>query len=125
MSKAPPLVAIVDDEASVRRAFERLLSSMDIEVETYASGQAFLDSLKQHKPDCILLDLHMPGVSGFEVQDYINAKGLKVPIIVITGHESDEARTRAMAGGAVQFMLKPVSDVELLQSIRATFERSS
>jgi FixJ family two-component response regulator len=121
MSPAVPVVAIVDDEDAVRRALERLLRSAGCEPQVFSSGETFLESLSRRKPDCVVLDLHMPGVTGFDVQVRLNASGFHVPVIVITGHDSAESRDRVRALGASAYLRKPVGAKVLLDAIeRAT-----
>lgn len=118
MTNPRPLVAIVDDEEPVRKALGRLLSSAGLDVETFPSGAAFLESLKNHSPDCVVLDLHMPLMNGFEVQARLAApRGMPVPVVIITGHDSDETRERALATRPVAYLRKPVDDQTLLDAI--------
>ena len=125
MSRTVPVVAIVDDEDSVRRALERLLRSAGIAPEVFASGEKFLESLSLRRPDCVVLDLHMPGVTGFDVQARMNASGCRIPVIVITGHDSAESRARVEALGAAAYLRKPVGANLLLEAIqRATTGRN-
>jgi FixJ family two-component response regulator len=114
-----PLLAVVDDVAEVRIALTRLVSSAGFEVETFDSGAAFLRSLDDHEPDCVLLDLHMPGANGFDVQRAMALAHAGVPVIVITGHDSSEARFRALSGGAKGYLCKPVAGKTLLETIDA------
>ncbi len=114
-----PLVAVVDDDESVRLALRRLLRSAKLDVETFASGAEFLESLKAHQPDCLVLDLHMPRISGFAVQAWLAEAGLPLPVVVITGHDSQEIRARALAGGVAAYLPKPVDDKLLLSAIEA------
>lgn len=118
MSSQSPLVAVVDDEPEVRRALQRLLRSAGFAVEVYASGAAFLDGLPDHRPDCLVLDLHMPGSDGFALQDALSRRGSMIPVVMITGGESVGARARALTGGASAFLCKPMEDTELLAAIR-------
>jgi FixJ family two-component response regulator len=114
----PLLIAIVDDEESIRKALSRLLrASGGYEVETYSTGAAFLASLETRKPDVVVLDLHMPGLSGFEVHASIVALDRGLPVIVITGHDSPETRQRALDGGAAAYLRKPIDEKLLLQAI--------
>jgi FixJ family two-component response regulator len=113
------MIAIVDDEESVRIALRRLLRSACLDAETFPSGVEFLESLKTHQPDCIVLDLHMPLVDGFGVQARLKEEGFLFPIVIITGHDSSEIRERALAGGASAFLGKPVDDQALLDAIAA------
>ena len=102
MSKTRPLVAIVDDEEPIRKALTRLLRSGGLDVESFPSGSEFLESLPAHRPDCVVLDLHMPVVNGFEVQARLVEFG--VPVVIITGHDSDETRARALAGRPAAYL---------------------
>jgi FixJ family two-component response regulator len=119
MDKKPPLIAIVDDEESIRRALERLLRSAAMDVETFSSGDAFLAAVATSPVDCVVLDIHMSGVSGFDVQAQMVQSGSSVPIIVMTGHDMPDSRVRALAAGAVAYLLKPVDERVLLDTITA------
>jgi FixJ family two-component response regulator len=110
-------VAVVDDEVSVRKALGRLLRSAGMEVGIFPSGAAFLANLQDWEPDCVVLDLHMPEVNGFDVQDRLRELGKDLPMIVITGHDTTEARALAMSGGANLYLLKPIEDRVLLDGI--------
>jgi FixJ family two-component response regulator len=112
-----PLIAIVDDEEPVRKALKRLLMSAGFEVDVYADGRAFLSSLRTRAPRCVVLDLHMPHVSGLEVQERLAAVRSTLPVIVITGHDSDSTRTTALANGASAYLRKPVDEQVLLDAI--------
>jgi FixJ family two-component response regulator len=115
VSKTRPLVAIVDDEEPIRKALMRLLRSGGLDAESFSSGSDFLESLPNHQPDCVVLDLHMPVVSGFEVQARLAKSG--VPIVIITGHDSDETRAKALSGKPAAYLRKPVNDQVLLDAI--------
>lgn len=115
MSKTRPLIAIVDDEEPIRKALTRLLRSAGLDVESFPSGSEFLKSLPTRQPDCVVLDLHMPVVSGFDVQADLAKSGM--PVVIITGHDSDETRTRALAGRPAAYLRKPVNDQILLDAI--------
>jgi FixJ family two-component response regulator len=117
VAKKPPLIAVVDDDPFVRKALERLLRSAGLSVEAFASGVAFLESADDHEPDCVVLDLHMPEVSGFEVQSRLARAHAGVPVVVITGHDTPESRSRALGGGAKSYLTKPVDDEALLNAI--------
>jgi FixJ family two-component response regulator len=109
------LIAIVDDEEPIRKALTRLLRSAGLDVESFPSGSEFLKSLPTRQPDCVVLDLHMPVVSGFDVQADLAKSGM--PVVIITGHDSDETRTRALAGRPAAYLRKPVNDQILLDAI--------
>ena len=117
MSKTQPLIAIVDDEEPVRKALTRLLRSAGLDVETFPSGVEFLESLSTRRPDCVVLDLHMPQVDGFAVQARLAEAGNRLPVVIITGHDSDETRDRAMAARPTAYLRKPVDDQTLLDAI--------
>jgi FixJ family two-component response regulator len=88
-----------------------------MDAETFPSGFEFLESLSTRRPDCVVLDLHMPLLSGFEIQSQLLESGVTVPVVVITGHDSDETRNRALAGFPVAYLRKPVNDQVLLDAI--------
>jgi FixJ family two-component response regulator len=117
MMSEMPLLAVVDDDADVRVALTRLVSSAGFAVETFASGAEFLRSIEDHEPDCVVLDLHMPEMSGFDVQCALAGGHPAVPIVVITGHDTPESRTRAIRLGAKDYLCKPVNDEALLAAI--------
>ena len=119
MTKVPPHVAVVDDEEPVRKALMRLMRSVGLSAETFASGPEFLKSLETRLPDCVVLDLHMPHMNGFNVQALLARKCAALPVIIITGHDLPLTRERAMAGGASAFLRKPVLDRTLLDAISA------
>ena len=125
VSKTRPLIAVVDDEEPVRIALRRLLRSASFDVETFPSGAEFLDSLKSHQPDCVVLDLHMPRVNGFAVQAQLADGEIRLPIVVITGHDSSETRDRALAGGVSAYLRKPVDDETLLDAITTAIAHPS
>ena len=108
---------MLDDEAPVRKATERLLRSAGMDVEVYATGAEFLAALATSQADCLILDLQMPDLNGFEIQDRINASGSRLPVVIVTGNDTPEARARAMAAGSVAVLLKPVHERELLDAI--------
>jgi FixJ family two-component response regulator len=116
MSDAP-LLAVVDDDADVRVALTRLVSAAGFTVETFASGAEFLRSLQDHEPDCLVLDLHMPEMSGFDVQSALASVHSAVPVVVITGHHTPESHARAIHLGAKSYLRKPVNDSVLLEAI--------
>jgi FixJ family two-component response regulator len=117
------LIAVVDDEENVRRALQRLFRSAGLDVETFPSGAEFLEALKTREPDCVVLDLHMPQVNGFEVQARLTEAASSVPVIVITGHDTEASRDRAIEGGAFAYLRKPVDDEILLEAIEAAVDK--
>lgn len=114
---SPLLVAVVDDEEPVRKALGRLLRAAGLAADCYASGQEFLKAVDLGNPSCLVLDLHMPGLSGFEVLQRLHARGPRLPTIIITGHDEPENEVRCLAAGAVAYMRKPFDDNVLLETI--------
>jgi FixJ family two-component response regulator len=110
-------IAIVDDDRSVRKALRRLLASAGFDVAVYPSGEAFLDSLQGRTPDCLLLDLKMPGLSGADLQRRLRRSGMTIPTLILSAHDDAEARRQCLAVGARQFLTKPFDGAELLSAI--------
>jgi FixJ family two-component response regulator len=109
VSKAIPNISIVDDDESVREAMKSLVRSMGYNVFTFDSAKQFLESEQVHNSSCLITDLHMPGLSGLDLQDRLIAQRYLIPVIFITGHRDDIARARAMKAGAVAFLTKPIN----------------
>jgi len=114
MAAVRPLLAVVDDEESVRRALARMLSASHFEVDVFASGQEFLDSLRTRLPDCVILDYQMPGLTGRDVQRQLSLAQIPVPIIVVTAHDQPALRERCLADGAVAYIAKPLQRERLV-----------
>ena len=119
----PPYVAIVDDEEPVRKALKRLLVASGFEVESYASGKEFL-ATKHPSPDCVVLDLHMPGMSGLQVLEEMRAAHRQLPTVVITAYDTAEARAQCLAAGASAYLRKPLEERVLLNSISASMAQA-
>jgi FixJ family two-component response regulator len=117
MVHTPPLIAVVDDDAQVRTALGRLLRAIGYAVTGFRCGEEFLAAGDALAPDCLVLDLHMPGMSGFDVQRQLSARGSALPVVVITGQDSAVARSRAAAGGASAFLCKPLDKDALIRAI--------
>jgi len=117
------VIAIVDDDASVQRGLQRLIRSAGWKVETFASAQEFLARPRTELPNCVLLDLQLPGLSGLDLQKRMAEVGLEIPIVFLTGHGNIPVSVQAMKAGAVQFLTKPVDEQELLQAIEEAVER--
>ncbi|QJR10459.1 Transcriptional regulatory protein FixJ [Usitatibacter rugosus] len=115
-------VAVVDDEAHVRKALDRLMRGAGFEVQTWKSGSDFLGALPGHHLDCVILDLHMPGLSGFDVLASLNTPETHLPAIMITGHDTPGAEERARAAGASAYLRKPVDATELIEAIKRAVE---
>lgn len=112
-----PVIAVVDDEKDIRLALHRLLRSAGFDVLTYASGEEFLRHAETMAPQCVLLDLHMHGGSGFDVQQSLaNAKS-RIPVVILTGNDTQANRAYALANGADAFLTKPVDDEMLIDAI--------
>lgn len=113
----PSKIYIVDDDDSVCRALKTLLMTYDFDVKTFNSSQSFFDSVAHDEPGCLLLDIHMPGIDGWEVQKKILASGSKRPVIFISAEKQDNAADRALQVGAVGFLQKPVNGQTLVDLI--------
>jgi FixJ family two-component response regulator len=123
MTATKPTIFIVDDDPSIRLALENLVSSMGQQAETYAAAQDFLRDCPRNPAGCLVLDVHMPGLSGLDLQSELSHAGIHLPIIFITGHGDIPTTVRAMKAGAVEFLTKPVSDSEILSAINQALER--
>ena len=117
MGTLPSSVAIVDDDASVRKALSRLLSSFELSNETFGSGQEFLDSLAVHRPKCVVLDHHMPEMTGLDLQHHLRRRGFHIPTIIMTAHDQPGLREQCHSAGAVAFLLKPLNEGDLISAV--------
>lgn len=117
MSDPQPTVFLVDDDAAVRKALGRLLLSLDVKVEKFASAREFLERLPFNGIGCILLDLRMPESGGLELQETLQSLGSHLPIVFISAHADVSASVRAIKAGALDFLPKPFLDTELLEAI--------
>jgi len=122
-TEPPCYLAIVDDDESVRRAVGRLLGSYDFHVRTYPSGAAFLESLTQGAPDCLILDLHMPGMTGLEVLHALSGAGFTFPVLVATAQDELGIRSRCQLAGAMAFLSKPFLIEPLLEALAMALGR--
>jgi RNA polymerase sigma factor (sigma-70 family) len=123
MSEPAPIVFVVDDEPSVRRAIKRLIESEGLQVELFGSAQEFLQGRRPDAPSCLVLDIKLPGISGLDFQRQLADCGIRIPIIFITGHGDIPMTVRAMKAGAVEFLTKPFRDQNLLDAIQVALER--
>jgi FixJ family two-component response regulator len=119
MSDDAPLVAVVDDEASICRALLRLLRSANYRATAFSSAPDFLASLGRETPDCLVLDLQMPIMTGFELQEQLKRHAHAPPVIIITSHDEPGTRDRCLALGAVRYLRKPIEGNTLITSIQA------
>jgi FixJ family two-component response regulator len=113
------LISVVDDDASVRESLQCLIRSFGFAVEAFASAEEFLKS--DHLPNtrCLILDVRMPGMNGLELQRRLAASHREIPVIFITAHGEETARSQALKNGAVDYLLKPFREEALLQAIHA------
>ncbi|PYV45230.1 MAG: two-component system response regulator [Acidobacteria bacterium] len=116
------LVAILDDDDSVRSALQGLLKAVDLPAQAFATAEEFLQSGQQHQIACLIADIRMPGMSGLELQAKLKAERCRIPIIFITAHGDAKMRMQALRAGAVEFLEKPFDDQVLLESVRAALE---
>ncbi|HXB23079.1 MAG TPA: response regulator [Candidatus Solibacter sp.] len=116
------LVAIVDDDDSIRSALQGLLKVVGLPARAFASAEEFLQSGQQNLTACLIADIRMPGMSGLELQARLNAEQCKIPTIFITAHGDAKMRMQALRAGAVEFLAKPFDDEALLESVRAALD---
>jgi FixJ family two-component response regulator len=121
--EAAPVVFIVDDDASVRRSIQDLLSSVALRSEAFATPQEFLDHRHAGGPRCLVLDVRLPGMSGLDCQRRMAEVGVTIPIIFITGHGDVPTAVRAMKSGAVEVLTKPFRPQELLDAVQQALDR--
>ena len=124
MLQGTPIVFVVDDDASVRESLESLIRWEGWRPETFASAQEFLDYPRVLVPNCLVLDVSLPGLNGLDLQRLVAGDRTDMPIIFITGHGDVPMTVQAMKAGAVEFLTKPFSDDVLLRAIRQALERS-
>ena len=120
----PPIVFVIDDDDSVRRGLERLLRSVGLEVEVFASSREFITRSLPDRPACVVLELRLPGASGLEVQETLARAGREIPIIFISGYADVASSVRALKAGAIDFLQKPFSDQALLDIVHEALGRS-
>jgi FixJ family two-component response regulator len=123
MVKARRRVAVVDDDESVRKALQRLLRASDMDADAFGSAEDFLASLPQASlPDCLVLDLQMPGTSGLDLQRQVVRAGLELPMVIITAHDEPGMQSRCLAAGASAYLRKPLEAGKLLAAIEAAID---
>jgi len=123
MTEAVPIVFVVDDDPSVRRAIKRLIGSVGLQVELFASAQEFLQARHSEVPSCLVLDIRLPGISGLDFQRTLADADIHIPIIFVTAHGDIPMTVRAMKAGAVEFLTKPFRDQDLLDAVHVALER--
>ena len=118
------IVSVVDDNESLRRSLRNLLRSFGFRVETFASAEAFLESIHHEQTRCLVLDLRMPGMNGLELLSYLSSTGSRIPAVILTAHGDAEARQRSLESGAVAFLSKPLSGKALLDAVRTALDQN-
>jgi FixJ family two-component response regulator len=118
MPKLTPMISIVDDDLSVRRALRRLVLSAGYLVETFASAREFLSATPPARPACLVLDIYLDGMNGFELQEQLAADRVAIPIIFMTAHDDAATRERIRRSGAAGYLGKPFDGQALLDAIR-------
>ena len=116
------VVSIVDDDASLRRSLRNLLTSVGFSVETFPSVEDFLRSVERETTACLVLDLRMAGMNGLDLLRHLAVTGSRIPVVILTAHGDDEARQRALEGGAVAFLGKPFRADALLDAVTRALE---
>lgn len=124
MPVAVPTVFVVDDDVSVRESLELLIRHLGWRPMTFSSAQEFLEYPREVVPNCLILDVRLPGLNGLELQERIAADRINMPIIFITGHGDVPMTVRAMKAGAAEFLTKPFDDQVLVTALQAALDRS-
>src|SRR4029077_13223325 len=125
MSESVPQVYVLDDDVSVREAVGSLMRSAGFSGKTFASWQGMLASLQRELPSCLVLDIQLPDINGFELQQELATKDIQIPIIFLTGHGDIPMSVRAIKAGALEFLTKPFDDEYLLEAIRSAIARNN
>ena len=112
-----PMVCVIDDDDSLLRALRRLLDATGFRVETFSSAEQFLESDHRGRADCLVLDVHLSGLSGLELQERLARSGVSTPVVIITAHDEASTRERAQRAGAVEYLRKPFDDDSLIDAI--------
>jgi FixJ family two-component response regulator len=119
----PPRISIVDDDVSICAALKSLMRSVQFDVEAFESAEAFLSSDRSHHTSCLILDLYLPGMNGFDLQNHLNSEQRNIPVIFITAHADEASRQRALKAGAIDLLSKPVRREPLFRAIQSALER--
>lgn len=118
-----PVVFVVDDDPSMRATLTDVMRSVGLQVQTFASAREFMDSKPLDAPGCLVLDVRLPGQSGLDFQRTLAKSGMELPVVFITGHGDVSMSVRAMKAGAVDFLIKPFRDQDLLDAVHAAIAR--
>lgn len=118
-------VAVVDDEAPVRVALGRLLRLAQYDVDSFASGEEFLVALQVQSPDCVIMDVHMPGLSGLEVQSHMRAQRREVPVVFISASDGVDVGVAVIKAGGERLLRKPFSSSDLLEAVDSALHRKA
>lgn len=125
MEPRKPIIAVVDDEEAIRKALRRLLLTMNVDVGVFPTGEAFIESLREASPDCLVLDLHMPGLSGLEVLQRLREAQVRFPTVIITAYDEPRLKEQCMAAGATAYLRKPLDSDVLLAAISGSILQKS
>lgn len=120
-----PTVFVVDDDASVLRGLDRLLRAAGYTVEAHASPRVFLERAPSDRPGCVVVDLRMPEISGLELQEELERRGCRLPLVFLTGHGDVSSSVRAMKAGAIDFLTKPCDDTDLIAAVERALSRDA
>ena len=123
MEPHQPVIAIIDDDASIRRALARLLRSVGLKAAVFDSAEAFLQAAGQEPLGCLVLDIRLPGMNGVALLEHCATAGLSLPVVCMTAHDDVQVRRRAARAGVIAFLPKPVDEQDLLQAIRRALGR--
>ena len=118
-----PVISVVDDDESIRQSLGGLMRSVGFGVKVFSSAEEFLNSGDPRNTGCLILDVRMPGMDGFELQRRLEASQYEIPVIFITAHGDEDLRQRALIAGAVDYLLKPFSEEALLNAVQAALKK--
>lgn len=117
MARMPTSIAVIDDDLPVRKALLRLLNARRFSAAIYQSAQEFIDSLKETVPQCLIVDVQMPEMTGLELQHHLDRAGVKIPTVVITAYDEPGIRDQCLAAGASAFLVKPLDEQRLISVV--------
>ncbi len=120
MTRRPLTVAIIEDDSSMRKSIERLLNACGIAVEGFATAEAFLECRAEHGFVCTIVDIHLPGMSGFELRRELDRRGAGLPVIFITAIDDETLRDLAVESGCVAYLHKPFAPEQLIAAVKST-----